>query len=189
MRIAIARLLYEIAFSIYFAGMVVLVDTARERSSFLGGPGYLLNQCYQLLGKFGHDADFFPGPTVHLAMLWGLFALGIWVGLELLGRIPLVRMFLGYAAGFVIFTVFPWALFNSTIQLQLRLELEHLMMFELIAGVAYVCFYVHRGWRTSAVMSVIVGLLHFGLWTWLSSIFLIYALDRKSTRLNSSHRH
>jgi hypothetical protein len=156
-----ARWLYELLFSVYFALLIVARECSAPSSIFLyrvQTPLRFLDRLFvHLLGRpvFLYDVPHFTYSS------WWLLALILLVCLRVLGRVVLMRTILCYAAGATAVAGplshwFCWAgpLYVSPARWWLWLEMAIM--------VACTFLYMHRRWPTSAALSILVLLLHFG---------------------------
>jgi hypothetical protein len=147
------RLLHETMFSIYFALLIVWANTQTGRNPWVVR--------LRLLFAPGRPLHTFMDARLRLAMgvLWGLFAVIVFLCLRMFSRFSFTDFFLRTFAGMIAIAGFP---------------LAYMLCFHLYLGwtvvepaVALVCasLYLYRGWPISLPWSILLLVIHFGLWT------------------------
>jgi len=163
------RWLHELLFSIYFALLVVTEETWKVGSAFLGRLGYpLIHHLYHFLAYLHHSTRYSPGLLFHTMALWWLLAVIVFVCLHLLGQIAFIRVFLRSVAGFIGVAGFPLFWLHLGNLTRLSDAAARWLLVETIVIAICVVLYLCRKWPTNPTFSVLIVVLHFGLWGWIT---------------------
>jgi hypothetical protein len=156
------RLLYELLFSVHCAFLIVAREDLKAGSVLRDGLQAPLLSVDRLFGNVFHHT-IFSHDVPHLFFgSWTLLAVIIFGCLRVLGRIAFVRRLFCRLAAVVAVAGPPFCFFFTTVEGQL--VTAGWLKLEVAVIVAGVLLYMHRGWPTSAMLSILVLLMHFGLW-------------------------
>jgi hypothetical protein len=169
-----ASRLYELLFSIYWAGLLVSKEALKEGSEFLDALQSVLLSLDHLLNSVVHGAIFANNGAKLFYGSWALLAVIILVSLEIFKRIARKGMFVYYAVG-ILTVAGPlysgvYASAHMVDGVLLRTNQGHLAIdrwvqwLEVIVVAVCVSFYLYWRWPANAMWSVLLLTAHFGFW-------------------------
>lgn len=167
-----ARLLHEIAFSVYCPLLLIMVNAVRSAQHLVRNSW--VDDLQLLITRSRHT------PSYHFAFdcLWALSALALFLCLRMLARVSFSDVFLRTFAGVVAVAGFPLAagyvsfrgylhMLSSFPNAFLNAYAPHRWLaLEVIASLACIFLYLFRKWPTKPWWGLLLLSLHFAVWSW-----------------------
>jgi hypothetical protein len=164
--------LLDLMFSVYCALLIVTEENIKESSILHGKLAHPLLFLYRLLADLLHWRHFSFHSYRDMAALlwcwWFVLAAIIFVCMRLFGRSALMRRFLRYATGLVTVAGFPLIWLNLGNMTGRSLVAARWLGLEVAVIVVCVFIYLDRKWSMSAALGILVLVLHFGFWGWVT---------------------
>jgi hypothetical protein len=172
------RLLHEIAFSVYFPLLLIMVNTLSSVEH--PATNSWVDRLYLLVKGTSHP-QFYDGRAHRLAfaLLWGASATVLFLCVWMLSRFSFGGPFLRTVGGIVAVAGFPLASGYLTSRGYLHMfgSLPRALLYayapnnwltvEVLASLVCIFLYAFRKWPTSVGYGLFLLCLHFAIWTWL----------------------